>query len=131
MEPSCGSWAGRGGVGSTFSDVWARACERLLLAVLPALRFPMKLRFEPRPMLSDESATVAPLRPVPVGVASSFVCDDERGIFRNDRFFFGSPSAVVEPSPPCVDREPVLRASSDDGLPWEDGCGGGSRGREW
>jgi hypothetical protein len=75
-------------------------------------------------MLS-ESATVAPLRPVPVGVASSlFVCEDERGMLRNDRFFLGSPS-VAETLSPCVDLEAVLRRSSVDGGPRDDDRGGG------
>ena len=65
-------------------------------------------------MLS-ESATVAPLSPVPVGVCSSFDCDDERGMLRKVRFFL-SPSAVVALSLPWVDLEPFLcRSSVDDG----------------
>lgn len=57
---------------------WLVGCpERLLLAALPALRLPMKLRFEcfdPFPMLSA-SAAVIPLSPVPEGVCASFACE--------------------------------------------------------
>lgn len=74
VEPS--RWAagvvGRGGAWAVLSG-WLVGCpERLLLAVLPALRLPMKLRlecFDPFPMLSA-SAAVTPLSPVPEGAAS-------------------------------------------------------------
>jgi hypothetical protein len=75
-------------------------------------------------MLS-ESATVAPLSPVPVGVCSSFDCDDERGMLRNDRFCL-SPSGAAALAPPCVDLEPFLSRSSVDGGPREEDRGGGT-----
>lgn len=78
-------------------------------------------------MLS-ESAAVAPLRPVPVGVDSSlllllllFDCDDEWGMFKKVRFLSG-PAA---PSPCCDVFEAVLRRSSVDGGPRDDERGGG------
>jgi hypothetical protein len=67
VEPSRCAVPRAAGGWLVFSDAAARWFERLLLAVLPARRLPMKPRFDPRPMLS-ESAAVAPLRPVPVGV---------------------------------------------------------------
>lgn len=75
-------------------------------------------------MLS-ESATVAPLSPVPVGVCSSLDCDDERGILRNDRFCLSS-SWTAALAPPCVDLEPFLIRSSVDGGPREEERGGGT-----
>ena len=70
----------------------------MLLAVLPARRLPMKLRFEclePRPILSA-SAAVAPLRPV-LGV--SLDCDADWGTFKRVRFWFESPSAGADDGP--------------------------------
>jgi hypothetical protein len=66
---------------------------------------------------------VAPLKPVPVGVDSSLdvECCDERGILRNDRFFFGSSSV---PSPPYVDFEVVRCRSSVEEGPLDDDLGG-------
>jgi hypothetical protein len=98
VEPSRCAVAGAGVGWLVFSDVAARCCERLLLAVLPARRLPpMKLRlecFDPRPMLS-ESAAVTPLSPVPVGVCSSVELDGapDCGTPRNDCFCFESASA--------------------------------------
>jgi hypothetical protein len=74
-------------------------------------------------MLS-ESATVAPLSPVPVGVCSSFDCDDERGMLRNDRFCF-SPSGAAALAP-CEDLDPFLVRSSVEGVPREEDRGGGT-----
>lgn len=78
-------------------------------------------------MLS-ESATVAPLSPVPVGVCSSFDCELERGILRKDRFFLGSPSGCVDavPSADSVDLEGVCCGSSADAGPREEDRGGGT-----
>jgi hypothetical protein len=58
-------------------------------------------------MLS-ESATVAPLNPVPVGVCASFDCEFERGMLRRDRFFLGSPvgAAPLSPASELADAGP-------------------------
>ena len=104
VDPSRGAVAGTGGGGwLAFSEAAAAArSERLLLAVLPARRLLRKLRFEcfeARPMLSA-SAAVAPLRPVPVGVASSFAFDEPAwGTPRNGCFCLESASAVLRCSP--------------------------------
>ena len=71
-------------------------------------------------MLSDESATVTPLNPVPVGVESSCVCDEERGILSRDRCFRGSSSVVSVSSAPCADAGLDLLGSSVDGGSRED-----------
>jgi hypothetical protein len=120
VDPSVCSGAGWG-TAAVFSEVAGRCPERLLLAVLPALRLPMKLRFEPRPMLSEESATVAPLKPV----LSSCDCAVARGMLRNDRFFFGSASDASFP-PSSADLAPDAPRSSVDGCPREGDRGGGS-----
>jgi hypothetical protein len=73
-------------------------------------------------MLS-ESATVAPLSPVPVGVCSSFDCELERGMLRKDRFFFGSPVGTAAPSSAGSVLDGVLRTSSVDGPRDDDGGG--------
>lgn len=70
-------------------------------------------------MLSDESATVTPLNPVPIGVESSCVCDEERGILSRDRFR-GSSSVVSVSSAPCADVDLDLLGSSVDGGSRED-----------
>jgi hypothetical protein len=57
-------------------------CERLLLALLAALLFPVKLRFElfdPSLMLFDDPCTVSPLSPVFVEGKSSSVRADVDG----------------------------------------------------
>lgn len=57
---------------AVFSVVAALACcDRLLLVVLPALLRPVKLLFEPLPILSAGSLAVAPLRSV---VDEAFCC---------------------------------------------------------
>jgi hypothetical protein len=76
----------------------------LLLAVLPALRLPMKLRLdvlEPWPMLSA-SAAVMPLRPVPVGVWSSL--EPTWGTFRSGCFCLPSASYAAEAAVAGVSR---------------------------
>jgi hypothetical protein len=115
----CEGMLGCSGFSEDLSAVAGRVCcERLLLAVLPALRFPVNVRLDPRPMLSEESATVAPLKPVPVGVGSSCGCDEDSGTFKRDRFRRGWPSvaedwcalaSAMEPfrcSVPSVERLP-------------------------
>lgn len=110
---------------SVFSDVAARCCERLLLAVLPARRLPMpKLRLEclePRPMLS-ESAAVTPLRPV-LGVCASFDCEPDRGTLRRERFCPSlakplSPVRWVSVDGPCDDGWLGTTVSYERKVPW-------------
>jgi hypothetical protein len=62
-------------------------------------------------MLS-ESATVAPLKPVPVGVVSSCVFDERPGMLSSDRFFLGWPSGGRELSAVCADADSDLVSSS-------------------
>lgn len=86
-------------------------CERLLLALLAALRLPVKLRFElfePSLMLFDDPWTVSPLSPVVAEGRSSSVCAEDEGSCRLERFRRGAPSAST--SRPLEEAEPDRRS---------------------
>jgi hypothetical protein len=76
-------------------------------------------------MLS-ESATVAPLSPVPVGVCDSFDCEFERGMLRRERFLVGSPADGAPSSPAAEDLDAFRGGSSADAGPLDDDRGGGT-----
>jgi hypothetical protein len=102
-----------------FSVMTCGCCsERLLLAVLPATRLPVRLRFEllePNLKLFDDPCTVSPLNPVVADGKSSFVCWEEAGSSRLDCFMrFPSASSCSPRSDAESERRAVCRFSFED-----------------
>lgn len=101
-------------------------CESLLLAVLPARLFPVRLRLVLALLSSTGSIAVAPLSPVPEDPGSAFAV--RRGTVRRDRFFRGLPSSSRPLCDDLEDADTRLPSPSEDPLPCDDARVGGSSG---